>query len=500
MRDGLLRDAVIGVSVATACMHRMWRALLSSWPQMPSHCRTDYLAGIIDLLLVGSGLALVLALRRRGGPWKLLALIPLVATAMQADLFRTLAVSSIRTLPRLASPLNTIGVLLAALMAAVLFAGFFTRKRDLLVRAAETVFVVTAPIGALVIAELGWRAITTPAVANYRSITTPQNKLADGPRVLILVFDELDQRILFEERPAGMHFPQFDRFRAHSIYANHVQQIAPSTLEAIPGMLSGNSFAGYRFSLHNLLLQKTRDDQFLLWRQTPNLFQDAADHNVPAAISGWYLPYCTAFGTLVAECRSYPTHGMPTHGDSLLHAVTGQLPTASPTNHSTRMADNYCSIRKDALEFATRRDLRLALVHWPIPHVPGIYDTSSGRVKPMVLRGVQRQYVDNLVLTDRTLGELRQAMEQAGVWESTTVLVTSDHGWRAAAHPDHRVPFLLKVARQTTPAVFDGVVENTLIHDLALGCLRSEIVTVDDAVRWMEARARHNQATSISDH
>ena len=40
------------------------------------------------------------------------------------------------------------------------------------------------------------------------------------------------------------------------------------------------------------------------------------------------------------------------------------------------------------------------------------------------------EYLDNLALADRILGELRQAMEQAGTWDSTTILISSDHWWR----------------------------------------------------------------------
>src|SRR5207249_2849325 len=97
----------------------------------------------------------------------------------------------------------------------------------------------------------------------------------------------------------------------------------------------------------------------------------------------------------------------------------------------------------------------------------GIYS----RVKDAREADGESSYIDNLRLVDRTMAELRRAMEATGTWDRTTVLVTSDHWWRHelwrqagelareevpfASKVDHRVPFILKLAGQREAVTYE---------------------------------------------
>jgi arylsulfatase A-like enzyme len=87
------------------------------------------------------------------------------------------------------------------------------------------------------------------------------------------------------------------------------------------------------------------------------------------------------------------------------------------------------------------------LIHLLTPHFPHAYDRAAGTftLGNAPLRG----YYDSLALTDLALAQLRRAMEAAGTWDSTTVLLSSDHPMKHAAlldgKSDARVPFLLKL-------------------------------------------------------
>ncbi len=78
-------------------------------------------------------------------------------------------------------------------------------------------------------------------------------------------------------------------------------------------------------------------------------------------------------------------------------------------------------------------------------------------------------------------------MEDAGTWDETAVLATSDHWWRTnlwrdsnfqggtaeeaklmLAEPDHRVPCLLKMPGQTHSAAYIPAFNTLLLHDLIL--------------------------------
>ncbi|MFY9556125.1 MAG: sulfatase-like hydrolase/transferase, partial [Blastocatellia bacterium] len=159
----------------------------------------------------------------------------------------------------------------------------------------------------------------------------------------------------------------------------------------------------------------------------------------------------------------------------------------------------YLGVLEGAKKAAIDPALGLILVHWPLPHPPGIYN----RHKSDFELNAESSYLDNLELADRALGELRAAMEDAGVWENTIILVTSDHMWRAdmwrptymwtaedeQALPsvaDHRVPFLLKLAGQKHEVEYDPEFNTILTHDLLLALLGGEIARPDTVMSWLD--------------
>ena len=70
-------------------------------------------------------------------------------------------------------------------------------------------------------------------------------------------------------------------------------------------------------------------------------------------------------------------------------------------------------------------------------------------------------------------------MEQSGTWDSTTVIVTADHGWRetqiVGRKHDGRVPLLIKVAGQDQHRQYDGTFSILVLKDLTLDFLRGQI-------------------------
>ena len=136
-----------------------------------------------------------------------------------------------------------------------------------------------------------------------------------------------------------------------------------------------------------------------------------------------------------------------------------------------------------------RPEYGLMLVHLPIPHAPFFYDRSTGRFT--LTFSPNRGYIDALALVDHTVGDLRRTMESEGNWESTTVLLTSDHSYREAhaldgKKNDPRVPFLLKLAGQTQGLNYFTEFNTILTHDLLLAILKGELSTPAQIVPWLD--------------
>ena len=124
-------------------------------------------------------------------------------------------------------------------------------------------------------------------------------------------------------------------------------------------------------------------------------------------------------------------------------------------------------------------------------------------------------YLGNLLLADRTLGELRKAMERAGVWDSTTLLLFSDHGLRATADnvfplwgnepqtvvratTDRRVPFLVKLAGYKMPVTFNSPLSTVLSCDLVIAVLRGNVATPENLTRWVDRNRRYKPGMPAS--
>ena len=137
-------------------------------------------------------------------------------------------------------------------------------------------------------------------------------------------------------------------------------------------------------------------------------------------------------------------------------------------------------------------------VHFPTPHLFAIYD----RKRADFVLSPDTNYLDNLALVDRTVGEIRAALEKAGLWESTALMITSDHAvrpamwhgrynWNAAFErligpgASRTVPFILKLPRQREAAVYEPSISNVAAAQLSLAALSGEVATPQQALAWL---------------
>lgn len=161
--------------------------------------------------------------------------------------------------------------------------------------------------------------------------------------------------------------------------------------------------------------------------------------------------------------------------------------------------ESYFRIWERALALAADPEFDLVLLHWPIPHPLGIYNRSQESFADIR----HSSYLDNLALADRTLGEVRKAMEKAGLWDKSVLLVSSDHPLRpwewnyrptwtdedrkaTAGKESPLIPFLLKLPGERRGVSYQPAFNTVLTHDLLLASLKGEIATPESAMRWLE--------------
>lgn len=158
------------------------------------------------------------------------------------------------------------------------------------------------------------------------------------------------------------------------------------------------------------------------------------------------------------------------------------------------------------------RKLNFVFLHLPVPHAPGIWNTRTQSFST----NPQLDYIDNLELADRRLGQIRKLLEQTGDWDRSTILVSADHPYRpnlwlenraSAALPDllqgpesemvrltdlkwqPYIPFLLKLPGQKTGIEYHREFNSVLSANLLLAALQGQIRTPAHAVQWLDAHA-----------
>jgi len=338
-------------------------------------------------------------------------------------------------------------------------------------------------------------------------------KPAGRARVVWIVFDELDQHAAFDARPASVALPELDRMAGISFVAQNAFAPAGETRRSLASSLLGRQVTQALPSDERHLActigsgDASRDSEDC-WTSEPSIFARLRARGLDSAVAGWYHPYCRALAGSLVECtwRGLPYWSSDRLADSfdqqwreLIKVIPIVRNWPGPGRRVRREhAESYRSILEAALEYVSDPDRDFVLVHLPVPHHPDIFDPTAGALSS----DDPPSYFDNLVLADQALGALRGAMEAADLWDRSTVVVTSDHWWRAIHRGDwglspqeaavwgegesRRIPFLVKLAGPARPARFPRPFNTLLLHDLTLAIVDAEISTSSEVVAWLE--------------
>ncbi|HEX3685182.1 MAG TPA: hypothetical protein VHU83_21785 [Bryobacteraceae bacterium] len=358
---------------------------------------------------------------------------------------------------------------------------------------------------------------------------TPAPMLAgtrDRPHLVWIIFDELDDRMLFDVRPQRIQLREFDRLRAESVYG---KALTPSTdtLWAMPSFFLGRRVVQVGLHTNRLLVEFSKGGPWVDASTLPNVFRSARAAGLNTGLVGWHHPYCRIFGNDLSDC-SWMSFGGPvvrvekllrdrSFLDQAVYLVSWQarwsvpriiepLHWVAPEPEEARMwREQQISAMQFIVANASRMlrnpDLNLVFIHIPTPHPAGIWDTQA---RKFTLGN--SDYIDNLSLADATLGQIRGLMEQTGEWNASTVLISGDHPYRTGMWMDSSiwtpemarltqsrwhpyVPLFLKLPGQHVEVDYTKEFNNVLSPDLALQILKGELKSPAEVVSWLDAHA-----------
>jgi hypothetical protein len=539
----MLKELVIALSLANICFISAWRQLLipSSFSfyyhQKTMPAQGEYVALVLDVLLLAAlfffGITQARRLRSvKARRWAKVLFILILGV----PLFGLLAQLNHDDVSEFIQPLVGDEAAARRLLTTIILTGWFAVLLVALFRISKAVRVALALIQ--ILAPLVLITFTQAAVFAMRYRPGGEGRAAPpvvrqgarGQRMLWLVFDELDFRMAFPKRPPTVELGELDRLASRSLFAGNAYPPARATVMAIPSLITGRLVSEARRTGPDELMLKFGDDtEPVPWSAQPNIFSRAHEEGFNTALVGWFHPYCRIIGSSLTKCvweenplsfrlARQATPGSPPTGaqgvasymyDYVREVALTYPPVAliAPRGPDTQellrrqRVSGFRNIHREAIAAATDPSLDVVMIHWPIPHDPNIYDRSQDKISD----GPGHSYLDNLELVDRTLGDVRRAMESNGTWDSTVVLVTSDHWWRAGSLwkkrltltaedeaawggvEDHRIPFILKMAGAGREGVnFAAPFNTVLTHDLLLAILHGEVSDTKGAAAWLD--------------
>jgi hypothetical protein len=342
-------------------------------------------------------------------------------------------------------------------------------------------------------------------------------------RAVWIVFDELDERLLFDRRPDRIQTPEFDRFRSEAVSADHAIPPARETLLSMPSFLLGESIKKVELDTSQLLFEDGNGASLNNFAKQENIFRRVRAAGFNTAVAGWYLPYCRLIGSDVSDCAWASLGPAVVCAERLIHRrafldklafmvrwqarltfpdlVASRVMDATPDDLLGRRLQNIRAmelVMQNGIRMLRNPKLNFILLHVPAPHPPGFWNS---RLHRFVV--ADADYLDNYELADEVLGRFRKTLEGLGAWDNTTVLVTSDHSYRTGLWIEQGVwnaetatvsgsrqypyvPFLLKLPSQRTPYGYRREFNNRVSGDLLLKILAGNINTPQEATGWMD--------------
>jgi len=500
-----LRDFLVSLSLANfVLLTSWWELLLASSTEaywLPSYTAASYMAALLNLFGI-AGLLWLSSILVRSSNNRVLdhmaRTVFLLMLIFPANYYRlTLGVNEstvhwLQETPFVAVPLG--------LIVGVSAVYFVFISPYMLSRFVAVLLLIFVPLVAVTAGQAAWKAVelsnAEDQVKDRVKVPIPDASSPVKQRVLVLLMDELDLRLAFTGKAKGIELPEFDRFRSQALFSWEAYSHSKNTREAVPSILSGTVMRQVKPSGigdFEVLPEHQSEAGLKAWREFPNLFKQARDFGARTAIIGYYHPYCRIFIHEYEFCTWFSVNTYAFQAsDSLFGELYSQWLGNTLLFKRINGVRTFRAIQSESLAMAPDSRYDLVYIHASIPHGPNIYDRKSNRLT--LFKIGKDGYFDNLVLADRYLGQVRRAMEANGTWESTAILITSDHEWRHVYLYDslrvRKVPYVLKMPGQTEGEDFrEPFSAFQVTRELVLEIMSGRLSRLGEVVEWLQAKS-----------
>lgn len=319
---------------------------------------------------------------------------------------------------------------------------------------------VLSPVTIVVIVALVRLGFTPDPSHTHPSSTRPSGSPVES-NVVVLLFDELSYSFLYRGREIDARYPHMAAFGARGIHYHAATAPGGETLHSLPGFIAGRRF-GSLAVVGNALFEVRPDGSRrpLDLDTLDNLLRLAHRRGFRTEMVGYYLPYCLMLPTSLDTCRAFSLYNSATLADgfSVANPITttlllwphqfpsGLLKNPVYAEHQRRMV-----VETEALVFEPMRAGRpvFRFAHFSIPHLPFVFDREGYRFDPRTdpVAADDDAYRRQMDYVDAEVGRILRLLGTDPAWSRTTVVVLSDHEFRARVSGEEvsHVPLIVRL-------------------------------------------------------
>ena len=284
---------------------------------------------------------------------------------------------------------------------------------------------------------------------NNKKLITSKNYTNNNNKIIYLIFDELDQKFI----DTG-NYKSFNNLINQADYYTNTLAASDNTITNMISIITGADLKTelpidkkfYKFS--NNEISFTQNDKKYNLSEYTNLFNTFDKKKYKVGVVGSFHRYCNLFYKNLNMCfeMNDETFTIKNLGIKkyLIYSLTNIIPANSKinflANHSImnyHLSDspnlrikNIIKLKKIVKELINNNDF--IFIHLPLPHKPWVY--KGGKITSEninQLNNSEENYSNNMILTDIFLEDIISELKEKKIYESSTIILSSDHSWRA---------------------------------------------------------------------
>ena len=283
---------------------------------------------------------------------------------------------------------------------------------------------------------------------NKNKLITEKNYTNNNNKIIYLVFDELDQKFI----DTG-NYKSFNNLINQADYYINTMASGDSTITNMISITTGTKLKTelpldkkfYKFTNNDIsfVVKEKRYN----WSEYKNIFNTLDKKKYKVGVVGYAHRYCNIFYKNLNMCFEINDETFTIKNIGIKKYLIYSLTNIIPANSKIGFFANYSLMNfflSDSPNLRIKNVIKLKkiikkliydndfiFIHLPLPHSPWIY--KDGKITSENINQLdqsEKNYSNNMMFTDIFFGEIIKELKEKKIYDSSTIIISSDHSWR----------------------------------------------------------------------